>query len=190
MAMIEIDETELANYRQLADVANKALRHPKARSLYIDALAEVNDQVANAPDRLIRKEIDERLGGITEKLDGFMAEFKTEREKEKESAQIRELEANLKAGREIARSRGYTGDGLKVIEEFKADHGILDYEDAIAAYERRNPPPTPISTGSARWDFLSVPEEEAADLKPLMEGNDETFLHNEIGRTLRNIRSG
>jgi hypothetical protein len=150
----------------------------------------VDERVAQAPDRIIRKEVDERFGAINTKLDEFMTAFKTDRETEREAQQRRDLEQNLTAGRQVARAHGYTGDGLKLIEEFKAEHGILDYEDAIAAYERRNPPPVPVATGGNRWDFLTVPEAEAADLKPLMEGNDETFLHKTIQQTLRDVRAG
>ncbi len=185
MAMIEIDETELANYRQLADAHNKALRDPKARPLLIDALAEVNPQVANAPDRLLRREMDERFGGISEKLDKFMSGWEERDAKRAEEAQIAALQGNLAAGRKVARAQGYTDDGLKALEEFKAEAGILDYEDAIAAYERRNPPPTPVATGGSRWDFLSVPEAEEPDLKPLIEGNEDAFLNKTIAETLR-----
>src|SRR5215475_11231913 len=139
--MVEIDETELANYRQLADVHNKALRDPKARSLLIDALSEVNPQVANAPDRLLRKQLEEYEGGITKRLDAFMAAQEEREAKRQESEQVRALELNMAEGRKIARQAGYTADGIKDLEEFKAERGILDYEDAIAAYERRNPPP-------------------------------------------------
>ncbi len=102
MAMIEIDETELANYRQLADAHNKALRDPKARPLLIDALAEVNPQVANAPDRLLRREMDERFGGISEKLDKFMSGWEERDAKRAEEAQIAALQGNLAAGRKVA----------------------------------------------------------------------------------------
>ena len=185
MPMIEIDETELANYRQLADSYNKALRHPKARPLLIDAIAEVNEQVANAPDRLLRQEVNSVASNLNEKFDKFMETFQEREAKREEREQIAALEKNLAEGRAVARQRGYTADGLKVLEEFKAERGILDYEDAIAAYEARNPPPTPVSTGGSRWDFLSVPEAEAPDLKPLLEGNDDAFLNKTIADTLR-----
>lgn len=191
MPVVEIDETELANYRKLADTYNKALTNPKSRPLLIDAIAEVDERVAQAPDRIIRREVDERFGAINTKLDEFLTAFKTERETEREAQQRRELEQNLTAGREVARRSGYTGDGLKAIEEFKSEHGILDYEDAIAAYERRFPPPVPVATGGNRWDFLSVPEAEAVDLKPLLEsgGDSEAWLNKNIQQTLRDVRS-
>lgn len=189
MALVEIDETELANYRQLADSYNKALRHPKARPLLIDAIAEVNDQVANAPDRLIRQELAARDSAINEKLDKFIEGLSTREQQREEHEKISGLERDLAAGRQIARAAGYTADGLKELEEFKAEAGILDYGDAIAAYERRNPPPTPVATGGNRWDFLSVPESELPDLKPLLEGNEDAFLNRTISQTLRDIRA-
>lgn len=185
MPMVEIDETELANYRQLATTYNKALTDPKARPLLIDAIAHVDDRVANAPDRLLRQEVSRVADGLSEKFDKFVETFKEERDKDREREQLVALERDLAAGRKIARDQGYTADGLKQLEEFKAEHGILDYEDAIAAYERRNPPPTPIATGGSRWDFLNVPEAEAPDLKPLLEGNDDAFLNKTIADTLR-----
>jgi len=190
MPMVEIDETELANYRQLADSYNKALRHPKARPLLIDAIAEVNEQVAQAPDRMIRAELAERDRSINEKLDKFMAGLTEREETRAQQEQVSRLEQNLAAGRALARKAGYTADGLKSLEDFKAEAGILDYEDAIAAYERRNPPPTPVATGGNRWDFLSVPETELPDLKPLFEGNEDAFLNKTIASTLRDIRQG
>jgi hypothetical protein len=191
MALVEIDETELSNYRKLAETYNKALTNPKSRPLLIDAIAEVDERVAQAPDRIIRREVDERFGAINTKLDEFLTAFKTERETDRENQQRRELEQNLNAGREIARRSGYDADGLKVLEEFKAEQGILDYGDAIAAYERRFPPPTPVATGGNRWDFLSVPESEAPDLKPLLEsnGDSEAWLNKTIQQTLRDVRS-
>jgi hypothetical protein len=188
MALIEIEETELANYRQLADSYNKALQHPKARPLLIDAIAEVNPQVANAPDRMLRQQIAERDSALTEQLAKFTAAFEEREAKREEREQRAALEHNLAEGRSVARRSGYTDDGLKALEEFKAEHGILDYEDAIAAYERRNPPPTPVATGGNRWDFLQVPEAEAPDLKPLLEGNDDAWLNKTITQTLREVR--
>ena len=188
MAVVEIEEAELANYRQLADSYNKALQHPKARPLLIDAIAEVNPQVANAPDRMLRQHIAERDTALTDRLDKFVSSFEEREAKREEREQREALERNLVEGRSIARKSGYTADGLKALEEFKAEHGILDYEDAIAAYERRNPPPTPVATGGSRWDFLSVPEAEAPDLKPLLEGNEDAWLNKTITQTLRDVR--
>ena len=188
MPMVEIDETELANYRQLADYHNKALKHPKARALYVDALAEVNEQVAQAPERMLRQQMAERDSAITERLDRFVSSFEEREQKREEREKIAALERTLSEGREMARRSGYTTDGIKDLEEFKAERGILDYEDAIAAYERRNPPPTPVATGGNRWDFLSVPEAEMPDLKPLIEGNEDAWLNKTITQTLREVR--
>ena len=188
MALVEVDELEWKNLKELAEITNKGLRNPKARPLLIDGFAEVNEQVAQAPDRILRQQIAERDSAINEKLDKFLAAAEEREAKREEREQRAALERNLAEGRSIARKSGYTDDGLKALEEFKAERGILDYEDAIAAYERRNPPPTPVATGGSRWDFLSVPESEAPDLKPLLEGNEDAWLNKTITQTLREVR--
>ena len=58
--MPEIDETELANLRRMADVAQKVSQHPEGRKLLQQAVAVAIPEEAG-PEIRIRQESDDRL---------------------------------------------------------------------------------------------------------------------------------
>ena len=69
------------------------------------------------------------------------------------------------------RRDGYTDEGMKAIEKMMEDKGLLDVMDAVAIFERTNPPPAsmpaPMITCSSRF---RRPRSEASWLAPSRRG--------------------
>jgi hypothetical protein len=65
-------------------------------------------------------------------------------------------------------------------------------EDAVAIFERRNPPTTPIAPGgSGAWNFMDDASGDAdADIKKMIEtkGNSEALLNSMVNKTLQEVR--
>lgn len=182
MALREIDENEYAELRRVADVAATIGKHPRARTLLQEAVAlAVPDQVG--PEIRIRNEINERVGGIEKTINDFIAEQKKDREEREATEQRRQLEARWSTSQAVARDAGYVGEGLTKLEEFMERNGIADHELAIPAFERLNPPPEPVSTGSQHFNLFGMQqtdsEQEGDALQKFMASggqDDEAFL--------------
>ncbi len=70
-------------------------------------------------------------------------------------------------------------------------NGVADHEVAIPAFERLHPPPEPVVSGGARWNFFDQAagaNDEA--MKALMGGNDEAFLSMALPTALKEGRGG
>jgi len=67
------------------------------------------------------------------------------------------------------------------------DNGVFDHAIAMPAFERANPPPEPVMTGSQRWNFTENPQSQP-DLKALFDGNEEAFLGVAIPAAIRDVR--
>lgn len=189
MAKIEIDENEYAEMKRVADVARLIGQNPTAREKLQEAVALAAPDQAG-PEIRIRKEVNDRVGGIEQKLDAWLAAQNTEKEERATERARRTMENQWTGGRKLARDSGYTEDGLKALEDFMEKEGVASHKIAMAAYERENPPPEPVSTGGSRWDFFGAPSGDAADinLDALMKGNDEAFLQQAIPAALKDVR--
>lgn len=176
--MPQITDAQLAEFQNVDTFVRRALAHPKHRRKILEVQKGLN------PDTAI-PEIDEsdplhaKLQALEERLD------------ERENAeQTRALSTNWSAGRERARRRGFSDDGLAKLETFMEQRGILSHDDAAVLWEHENPPPTPAQGSSGGWNFFVPPADASPDLKLLYDGNDEAFLAQAIPDTLRRVRSG
>ncbi len=100
---------------------------------------------------------------------------------------VGQIEVARNQGRAVAREAGYTDEGLRELEQFMQDNGVFDHTIAMPAFERANPPPEPIMTGSQRWNFTENPQSQP-DLKALFDGNEEAFLGVAIPAAIRHVR--
>ena len=187
---VEIDETELANLRRVATIADRVAKHPKARALMQQAVAEAAPEQVG-PETRIRQEFDEKFEALRAELSEDRKarnELAAEREKAEQRAG---LERRWTDGRRFAREQGYTEDGLKPLEDFMEKNGIADHKIAIPAFERENPPPPQVMTGGSRWNFFEqgADPQADADLRPLFEGREEQWLGGQIQRALADVRN-
>ena len=187
MALIEIDEAELAAKNRVVKWTNDVLANPKTRKRALQ-LAQDIDPNFTAPELEQDAQIDARLNAI-EKLirddqearSAADSAARTEREKN-------QLEQRWLTGRASLREAGYTDEGVGKIEEFMQEHGIVDHGIALPAFERLNPRPVPPATRDNRWGFFDAKTTESPDLKPLFEARDEDFLRTQIASTLAEVR--
>ena len=186
MAKIEVDETELQTYQQVYNAVRAGLQNPKTR----DRLLAINQEITGTahPEVSMRGQLDEFKAEIVGELGKFREEFSKKENDREETAQRKELEIRWSSSQADAQRQGYLGDGLQKLETFMEKHGIADHRIAIPAFEKENPPPRPLETGSQRFDFFGAKETRPPDLQALLEGNDDVFLATAIPAALAEVR--
>jgi hypothetical protein len=188
MPTVEIDETELANLRRLAQVADVVGKHPKARGLMQEAVAlAAPDQVG--PETRIRQEVNEQFTALRDELKADREARQKAADEAAETERVRRLESQWATTRGEARKQGYTDEGLTQLEAWMEKKGVADHTLAIPAFERENPPPEPVMTGGQRWNFFDKPTQEDPNYKALLEGREDDFMGQAIGSALRDVRS-
>lgn len=182
MPLIEIDETELANYRSVSTAVNAMLKHPEARKRVLEAQKLIN------PDAVI-PEIDAAKPFMSE-LEKTRAEIqamreaaeadKVERDKERRMA---EMEKQWNKGRSKLRESGYTADAITKIEALMEEKGVADHEIAASYFDKLHPTPEPVSSPGNRMNIFGDMRNSDV-MKPLMEGHEDVFLQNMVNETL------
>ncbi len=86
-----------------------------------------------------------------------------------------------------------TDPGVLKVKAIMEEKGLLDVDDAVAIFERRNPPPAPIAPGgSGAWNFMddTAAGDADADIKKMIEtkGNSDALLNTMINKTLGEVR--
>ncbi len=189
MALIEIDDSELASHRQVTETMQKLLANPKTRNMILRAQKIANPDAvipeldATEPLRGELEDVRSTLASLTETL----AADRAEREK---ASKMQALEKQWNAGRSKLRNNGYTDEGLEAVEKFMEDKGLADHEIAAAAYERFNPPQEPVrSISNNRFDVFGQEDRSSEHMKSLLaDPESPTALDNIINDTLRSIR--
>lgn len=184
---IEIDETELANLRRVAGIADIISKHPKARAMMQEAVKlAAPDQVG--PETILRSEFSEGLAAIREELKADREAREKAAKDRDEAESLAKLQTRWAGGQAKARNAGYTAEGIEQLEKFMEERGIADHELAMLAYEKANPPPEPVVTGNQAWNFLGNTAEPPADIKALLDGNEEGFLATAIPQAIASVR--
>lgn len=185
---VEIDETELANLRRIASVADLVAKHPKARGMMQEAVRVAAPDQAG-PETILRNEFSEGLNAIRDELKADREAREKAAAERAEADSIASLRSRWETGRGRARASGYTDEGLEKLEKFMEERGVADHEIAIPAFERANPPPEPVVSGNQSWNFLGSPGEAAPDLKMLFDGDEEGFLRQAVPTALASVRN-
>ena len=174
---IEVDEEQLLQDKKLRDTVATMMRHPKAKLLVQEAHKMV-DPNAVTPDLDQAKIAYEPVQELSKKFDEFVAETKKEKTEREAADKLAKLNTDYEKGRSGLKAQKWTDDGIKKLEEFMEQKGILDHEIAAAAFEKLHPPQTPVVPGgSGAWNFMEMPTDGAdADLKKLIESKGENNL--------------
>jgi hypothetical protein len=188
MAKVEIDETELATYRQVFTAVRQGLANPKTRAKLLEVQAELTPE-ATSPEITLRSSLD----AFKTEILGEFSKFREETVKEKTDREERDSRDRLNArwaeSQNAARGEGYKGDALDALEKFMEEKGVADHRVAIPAFERLHPPAQPVTTGGQRWDFFGAKETRPPDLKALLEGDEDAFLAQAIPEALASVRN-
>jgi len=188
--LIEVDE-EIYNRmtsreKVLAQIASDPKRKAALEKLHKEVDPNVSTPTLDAETKLI-----EPIEAVRKEF----AEFRKSVEDDKATAETERkkaaFEAKWSAGQDKLRSRGFTPDGIKAVEELMAKEGITNHEIAANHWERENPPQAPaMPGGTGAWNFLELPTDGDADLKKLVEtkGESASLLDKMTHEALAEIR--
>lgn len=192
MPKIELDEEEYNRLLKTQGTLAKIAENPKARVLVeqahklVDPTAKTPTLDANAPMETALEAVNKTISDFTKKQEDREAAEKADRE-------LTALKNRQDDGwNRLRGDRSWTAEGLKKVEAYMSEKGILDPEDAAALVLRDNPPPPPaMPGGTGAWNFLGdVSNDGDNDIKKLIEkrGEDEGLLHKMSQAALSEVR--
>jgi hypothetical protein len=160
MPKIEIDEAEYNRLAALHGIASKIVANPAARR-QLEAAHKLVDPSATTPmldqDRLQA----EPVNALKTELSEQIAALKKERDDEKREATLARIASEQEKAFGRLRAQRYTDEGIESIRKLMETKGLIDVDDALAIWERQNPPATPATpsgagmTGSS-WGFTDT----------------------------------
>ena len=157
---VEVDEAEYNQMVALRSVASKMVAKPESRKLLEQAQKLVDP---NAPTPLLDAEAAQLapVQAMEKKLSDQIAALQKERDDEKREATLAAI--NSKQERAFLRLKNrerYTDEGIEAVRKLMETKGLIDVDDAVAIFERANPPQTPATPGGGltgdRWNFADV----------------------------------
>jgi hypothetical protein len=170
--MVEVDEAEFNQMVALRQVASKMVAKPESRRLLEQAQKLVDP---NAPTPLLDAEA-AQLAPVKEmekKLADEIAALKKERDDEKREAMLATINGKQEAAfKRLKSEHRYTDEGVEAVRKLMETKGLIDVDDAVAIFERTNPPQMPATpsggmTGSA-WNFADVTAEVDKSIQDLI----------------------
>ena len=192
--LIEVDEVEYAQSRQLRDTIAKLMADPK-RAAKIEELRKEVEPNAPTPHLDQMKLTTEPVEKVREEMSALRKELAEEKAKSEQDAKLSALQRKIDAGNAQLLSEGWTTDGLKTLTEFREKEGILDPIAAAAYYEKLNGAqvaPMQPSSGFGAWTFGEVPKDENDFVKKLMDshGQNDLVVENEAMKVIKEFRAG
>jgi hypothetical protein len=152
---IEVDEAEWNQRQALAAVAGKMVGNPSARKL-LEQAHKLVDPNAATPALDAERAQNEPINAIKTELSEEIAALKKEREDEKRQRTLDSLAQKQTEGIQRLRRSGYTDEGVAAVQKLMEDKGILDVDDAVAIFERHNPPQVPATPGGMNaWNYAA-----------------------------------
>jgi len=189
MATIEMDEAEVQNYRNIAGAVQRMLANPESRKRVLEAQKIINPN-AVIPELDAARPLDEKIGAVTKKIDDLASSIAKDKEDRETASARKQVEAEWHAGRSKAQKSGYTAEGLEALEKFMVERGVADFDVAMAAFEKINPPAAPVGPTSG-FDLLQQSISDTnEEMKKLMEsqGKDNGAVRSLISKTLADVR--
>ena len=192
--VVEVDEAEYNQMVALRTVAGKIVANPAARRQLEQAHKLVDP---NAATPLLDQERlqNEPLTALKTEMQARIDALQKERDDEK-----RENALSAIAGRQTAdfaklRKEGYTDEGIAAIQKLMEDEGITKVNNAVAIFERNNPPQMPSTpqggmTGTS-WGFADVNADTDKMIQELIgsKGNNEAVTDRMAAAALQDFRS-
>lgn len=188
--MVEVDEDQLVSDRKLRGYVNALMANPKAKVRVQEAM-KIVDPNAPTPELDQANAAAEPVLALQKKFDDFVTETKKEREDRERKEKLDLLDQKVNTGIAALKRDGWTQTGIDAVKKIMEDQGILDVEVAAAYYEKKNPPPAPMTPGgSGAWNFMDMPSEGADDLKKMIEtrGDSELVINKMANDALNEVR--
>jgi len=146
---LRAEVTALRPHKQLLDALGSDGR---TRRKVLDLVKEKWPQV-NVPEIDATKPLEEKIGA----LEKTVTELRTSRTKEDEDRRIeeekRKADSHFASGHKLLKKAGFNADGIKEIEQFMVDRGLVDYEAALALWEKSHPKDEPFMPADAGRDL-------------------------------------
>ena len=189
MALVEIDDGELANYKQVTGVMQQMLNNPKTRRKILEAQKELNPNTV-IPELDAAAPVMDELKSFREALAADKAEREAEKAEREKEKRMNALQGQWDKGRSMLRANGYTDEGLSEVEKFMEEKGLVDHEIAAAAFEKLHPPTEPVrAVGGNRFDIFDAGSRTNEHTKALFENPDNDMALNAlVTDTLRSVR--
>lgn len=194
MALVQVDEAELLQYKQLHGAAQAILANPDARKHLHQAQKIVNPN-ARIPEVEIEERVAAEVGKAKSELQSLADELRKDREERAAAEQAAKLTNDWERQKTALRSQGFTDDGLAKIENHALEEGIPNLRAAANDYLALHPPAEPVqSSGFGAWDFFGPDgtKEEDSFVKDMVAAGrdgDEGRLNREIHSALSDYRS-
>jgi hypothetical protein len=191
MPFAEVDEAEYDRLQKLDRIARTIMGNPKSAKVMEQAY-KIAEPTAPTPILDRDAAINEPLTALQKELADLRKERADDKADREKNEKLSQLSAQIDAGKLRLRRDGWTDDGLKSLDKFMEDRGLVDVEVAAAAYERMHPPASVANpSGSGAWNFLEGISDGEADLKKLVEskGNDEMILSKMVRDGLSEFRT-
>lgn len=192
--MIEITEEEHNQLQALRGVAAKIVAKPESRRLLEQAQKLVDPNAATplldqeaaqlAPVKAMETALNERI-----------AKFEKERDDEKRETTLRAIaEKQEKAFARLQAKEHYTDAGVEAVRKIMETKGILDVDDAVAIFERANPPQMPSTpsggmTGTA-WGFADNSDSDKSIQELIANKGEGNTVDKMAMQALQDFRSG
>lgn len=187
MAKVEIDETALQQYGQLANFVKQALDNPETRSEVLKIQKKLNPKT-HIPELDTQDKVYSALDEIKKTLADERAERAKEKQEAEEASARSRLEAKWKAGQDYAKESGYSEEGLTKLEEFMVAEGISSHQHAMAAFERLHPRPETVASNAnpfaARFPNEMRNEDTTKKLFSPNKSDQQDWLRQTVNETL------
>lgn len=188
MALVEIDENELAQHRQVSQFLNTALQNPKTRRRILEAQKELNPN-AVIPELDAAAPIMDALAQIQAERAAEKAERQAEKDETDKARRMEALNRQWEAGRTNLRSQGWTQEGIEGVEKLMEQEGIASHDVGANHFNALNPPAEIArSSNGGAFDMMTNAGLGEDMTKLLLEGNDEAFLRKMVPNALAEVR--
>jgi len=178
MPKIEVDEGDYNRMLALQGVASRIVADPKARRKLEEAHKLV-DPNASTPFLDQERLANEPLNVMKTELTDQIAALKKERDDEKREQTLASIaDKQAKAFARLKNEHRYTDEGVEAVRKLMETKGLLDVDDAVAIFERANPPAVPATPGGGitgtSWGFADVNDQSDSLIKELIATKGES----------------
>jgi len=196
MAKIEVDEGDYNRMLSLQGVASRIVADPKARRKLEEAHKLV-DPNASTPFLDQERLANEPMTAMRTELTDQIAALKKERDDEKREQTLASIaDKQAKAFARLKNEHRYTDEGVEAVRKLMETKGLLDVDDAVAIFERANPPAVPATPGGGMtgtsWGFADVNDKSDELIKQLIasKGENDYVTNQMTTAALQDFRAG
>lgn len=195
MPKIEVEQDEYERLGRIQTVLRTIVGNPKSK-LLMEQAHKIVDPQAVTPELDRETAIKEPVSALEKKFDEYIAKQESERAERDKKEKLDAISAKYDTQKyELLNGKltgeRWTDEGVKKLEAFMQERGLIDFDIAVPAFERIHPPPPPATPSSTRWDFTEVATGDAdKDIKALLEsrGQNEVLADKMAHDALREHR--